>query len=431
MRRSIFDTASILGYIDQLKARATNGSAAAVTNNMSLPAGQPSTNENAAMRHYRKFPVLGTYLWPNAGGNGPTPTLNPRPWQVNTTFQSEVDWMKGWLSQRLNWIDDQFFSGGVIYRPPNFSNAGGNVAAGTQLTISRYTGTPPAGFSYATGGTLYYTLDGSDPRTASNGGTETAFISGTNDACKWLVPSAANGGFALTAGGGASQWTTFTDPVNLANWTTGTTGIGYDTSPDYAPHFGSNSNTLSQMQNINATCYVRVTFNIPSQAVIDGIGTLRLGMKYDDGFRAYLNGASVAGGNDTDASMTSDPPTAQATIARDEVAAVNFENFDVTATGLPALRVGTNVLAIHCLNGADFTSSDLLMVPKLTWLPPSVGGGGGLVYSAPLTFNTSATVKARLFANGVWSPATTATFIVDATPASAANLVISEVTIIR
>ena len=428
MRRSIFATPSILAYIDQLKAQAVNGSATPVTNNMSLPAGQPSTNENAAMRQYRKYQVLGAYLWPNAGGDpAGAATLTPRPWQVNTTFQSEVDWMKTWLSQRLNWIDDQFFTGSVIYRPPNFSSAGGNVAAGTQLTISRYTGTPPAGFSYATGGTLYYTIDGSDPRSASSGGTETAFISGNGDACSWLVPSAANGGFNLTAGAGANQWTTYTDPVNVASWTTANTGIGYDTNPDYLPLIGTNGNTLSQMQNINATCYLRMTFNIPSQAVIDGIGTLRLGMKYDDGFRAYINGVAVTGSNDTHASMTADPSTAQATIARDEVAAVNFENFDVTASGMPALRVGMNVLSIHCLNGADATSSDLLMVPKLTWLPPSVGGSGGLVYTAPLTLNTSASVKARLFANGVWSPATTTTFIVAAVPASAANLVISEI----
>ena len=109
------------------------------------------------------------------------------------------------------------------------------------------------------------------------------------------------------------------------------------------------------------------------------------------------------------------------------MAAVAFEPYDVTTVGIPALRVGTNILAIHCLNGADFNSSDLLMVPKLTWLPAPIATGGGQVYAGPLTLNTSATVKARLLANGIWSPITTATFIVNAVPASAANLVISEI----
>ena len=35
-------------------------------------------------------------------------------------------------------------------------------------------------------------------------------------------------------------------------------------------------------------------------------------------------------------------------------------------------------------------------------------------------------MKARLYKSGFWSPITTATFIVDAVPASAANLVVSE-----
>jgi hypothetical protein len=168
MRRTIFETGSILSFIDDLKSEVVNGSATAVTNDMSLPSGQPSTNENAAMRHYRKYQVLGNYLWPNAGGDpGQSATLSPRPWQANTTFQSEVDWMKNWLSQRLNWIDDQNFSGNVIFRPPNFSISSGNINAGTQLTISRYTGSAPGGYSYASGGTLYYTLDGTDPRTSA------------------------------------------------------------------------------------------------------------------------------------------------------------------------------------------------------------------------------------------------------------------------
>ena len=60
-------------------------------------------------------------------------------------------------------IDNQNFVGTTIYRPPNFSHNGGNVASGFQLTITRYTGTPPGGYSYANG-TLYYTLNDSDPR---------------------------------------------------------------------------------------------------------------------------------------------------------------------------------------------------------------------------------------------------------------------------
>lgn len=428
MRRGIFQTASIFSSIDELKAQVLNGSVTPVSNNMSLPAGQPATNENAAMRHYRKYQVLGTYLWPNAGGNpSGAATLNPRPWQVNTTYQAEVDWMKGWLSQRLNWIDDQNFSAAVIYRPPNLSHTGGSVPAGTQVSITRYTGTPPAGYTYAAGGTLYYTLNGSDPRGLAQPVVENVLLSGTGNACKWLVPAAGNGGFTLIAGAGASQWTNYTDPPNIASWTTSVTGVGYDTATDYDSLIGAGSDTEAQMYGLNPTCYIRVPFTVSAQGTIDAISTLKLSMKYDDGFRAYLNGVLVAGRNDSDPSLTTDPSTAQANQIHDDAQALVYEDIDITVAGKPALRVGTNVLAIHGMNSPS-TSSDLLFVPRLTWSPAGGGGGGaGTVYTGPVTLTSSATIKTRLFANGVWSPLNEASYIVDAVPASSANLVISEV----
>ena len=213
-------------------------------------------------------------------------------------------------------------------------------------------------------------IDIIDPPGGGPPPVEVTIFDGTATPCKWLVPSAGNGGFTLTAGAGANQWTNYTDPVNIANWTSGTTGVGYDNAPDYLPLI--NSNTGAQMFNINATCYTRIAFDIPDAAALADIGTLLLGMKYEDGFRAYINGVLVVGRNDADVSMTNDPSTAISNVTRDEAAAVQFESMDITSTGLAALRVGTNVLAVHILN-AGMGSSDLLMVPKLSYLPPSAG----------------------------------------------------------
>lgn len=63
------------------------------------------------------------------------------------TYQSEIDLMKRWLSERIDFIDRQ------LVQPPKFSREGGEVKSGFELML-----TGPEG------ATIYFTLDGSDPR---------------------------------------------------------------------------------------------------------------------------------------------------------------------------------------------------------------------------------------------------------------------------
>jgi hypothetical protein len=184
-RRGLFATNTILNYIDGLASQLVNGSTTPVTNSM---ANQAPLTENPAMRHYRQWSILGSYVWPNPGNTGRRtkywtgPNLNPADYVYSGTgtdnsADAEVDAMKDFLRKRLAWIDDQNVSGTTIYRPPNFSLSGGNVPAGTSLTISRYTGTAPAGFTYASGGTMYYTNNGNDPRSSTGAVAGTAYSS--------------------------------------------------------------------------------------------------------------------------------------------------------------------------------------------------------------------------------------------------------------
>ena len=66
-----------------------------------------------------------------------------------SAWNSRLQSMKSFLTTRGAWIDGQFFA------PPEFSEEGGIVGAGASLTIRK-----PANVQ----GSLYYTLDGSDPR---------------------------------------------------------------------------------------------------------------------------------------------------------------------------------------------------------------------------------------------------------------------------
>ena len=65
-----------------------------------------------------------------------------------SSWKNRVSSMKSWLRSRANWIDSNFIA------PPTFSSEGGIVPNGFQLAITNTTGES---------GTIYYSLDGSDP----------------------------------------------------------------------------------------------------------------------------------------------------------------------------------------------------------------------------------------------------------------------------
>lgn len=155
LRRGLFATDAILAEIDAQASMLLNGSTVPVGNN-SAPAAP--LVENPVMRHYRRYPILGIYIWPNSPGYAQRTFF-----RSGTNSTGEIDFMKNWLTQRLAWIDDQNTVSGKIYRPPNFSRSGGIVPPNSDVTITAYTGTPPTGLTYATG-EIYYTTDGSDPR---------------------------------------------------------------------------------------------------------------------------------------------------------------------------------------------------------------------------------------------------------------------------
>ncbi|MCS7464063.1 CotH kinase family protein [Paenibacillus doosanensis] len=47
--------------------------------------------------NFSRWPILGTYVWPNASG-----------WEERTTYDSEVQYLKDWLQKRYMWLDQAF-----------------------------------------------------------------------------------------------------------------------------------------------------------------------------------------------------------------------------------------------------------------------------------------------------------------------------------
>ncbi len=131
---------------------------------------------------------------------------------------------------------------------------------------------------------------------------------------------------------------------------------------------------LLPMRGVNATAYARFPFTFTGAADFD---TLRLRVKYEDGFVAYLNGEEIARRNAPAVPQWNSPAAAD----RTRVAALVWESLEIPG-GAAQLAQGANVLAIHALN-ENVASNELLILPELAkarttagrFLPTATAGG--------------------------------------------------------
>ncbi|HEX2747310.1 MAG TPA: chitobiase/beta-hexosaminidase C-terminal domain-containing protein, partial [Verrucomicrobiales bacterium] len=112
----------------------------------------------------------------------------------------------------------------------------------------------------------------------------------------------------------------------------------------------------SAMLNVNPSVYVRASFTLGTIPPLDSV---KLRLKHEDGFIAWLNGTKVAERNPP-ASVTWN---AAAATDRSRDDALTWDEFDITVNaGL--LQTGLNVLAIQGFNSAA-GSGDFLLLPEL------------------------------------------------------------------
>ncbi|MDI6450216.1 CotH kinase family protein [Anaerobaca lacustris] len=290
-------------------------------------------------------------------------------------FQGEMDHLKDWLRRRCAWVDGQFVP------PPEIVPYGGHVEVGRQVILVNTAGS----------GTLYYTLDGSDPRPPETAPTTISSVT--------LVPESAPKRVLVPTGPVDDAWRgggAFDD----SGWISGAGGVGFETATGYEQFF--RIDVREQMYGRNASCYIRIPFNLlgdPSE-----FNYMALRVRYDDGFVAYLNGVEIS------RALFAGTPTwnSSADANHDDLAAILFEQFDVSAhAGL--LRQGANVLAIHGLNSGT-TSSDFLislevLVGRIASPDGSTMASEVRTYTGPITVTASTQVKARtLVTSNPYSP---------------------------
>ena len=334
-----------------------------------------------------------------------------------TPYLRGVEWMdeynrlmNSYFPRRTQIVFDQLRGQNPKLYPdtdaPEFARHGGSVPADFELTIES-----------PDGGSIYYTLDGSDPRVPATGAEVITHV---------LVDEFASKRAWMPADGSLDA-TWFAEDFDHGGWASGTKGAGYEDQGRYDPLLDPDLDFSDQVNETDQeTVYVRTEFEVDDPAVFDA---LVLKVRYDDGFVAYLNGGEIERENapgpiGTPLSWDESAESSH----RDDDAEV-FQEFVVSEhRGL--LKAGSNVLAVHGLNrGVD--SSDFLIWATLEATEGVGGEAGGLSdsaiqYEGPVSLTEPGLVRARVFSGREWSALTEATFLVDVEAAGPGNLVISK-----
>jgi hypothetical protein len=142
-------------------------------------------------------------------------------------------------------------------------------------------------------------------------------------------------------------------------------GVGFERSSGYE-HLIS-LDVGASMYGRNATCYIRIPFHVGTDPA--SLTELRLYVRYDDGFIAYLNGTEVARAN---ASGT--PRWNSRADGSHEADGLTFDEVLDLSDRLDRLRPGDNLLAVHAMNNST-TSSDFILSTVLEGRTTEAAGG--------------------------------------------------------
>ncbi len=263
---------------------------------------------------------------------------------------------------------------------------GGYISAGDVLTITNPNSS----------GTIYYTLDGTDPGipgTPAQQVFDVTFVA--EDAPKRaLVPT----GVVDNAWKGAGDF----DDSDWVSVTGSPGGVGYERGSGYQNYI--TLDVEAQMYDRQPGCYIRIPFRVNEDLQSYDFVTLRV--RYDDGFVAYINGVEVH------RELVSGTPRWNS-FASGNHEAGGLQSFDIS-THIGDLRRSDNILAIHGLNtslsSSDFIISAELVAGRLVDGTAARISDTAIRYTEPITLNSSTQVKARVFSGDVFSALNEAVF---------------------
>ncbi len=325
--------------------------------------------------------------------------LTPTAWAARHEFVAA-----DWLPRRTTDVLSQFRAAGFlpVSVMPVLVPAGGPVSSGT---VVRFAGIG--------GSTVYYTLDGSDPRLPGGAVSSSARAFQPGERTETLVPAGARWRwFANPSGLGPSDWVEGHPEWSSANWkhpdfddrawAEGRAELGYGEGDEATVlPFGPSANKW-------ITSYFRLRFLVDDR---NGIDSLQLRLKRDDGAVVYLNGREAVRSGLSPGRLTAGT---RAENAEDD--GQIFQEFEVS----PALlQDGLNTVAVE-LHQSSSTTSDASFDLSLMARRPAPSSG-----ELPL-LDRNTVVRARSMQGTEWSGLAEAFYQTAQRAVGPGDLVVSE-----
>jgi len=274
------------------------------------------------------------------------------------------------------------------FDPPLLSQQGGVVTNGFPVLLS------------APAGSVYYTLDGSDPRLPGGGISPLAVL--------YLPPGidysmiASNAVWRYWDKGGIATTSWRERLFDDSAWSSGAAELGYGDAPTTTISYGPSSGSKY------ITSYFRKEFVVQDSR---SFNRLKIDLLRDDGAVLYLNGTEILRHNMPAGTVTSNTLATAAVGGADEN---TFFSFDLSSQPLIS---GTNVLAVE-IHQSSGSSSDLSFNLAMS----------AYQSSNQIVIASNTLVNSRVLYTNVWSALNEALFYLPGRQvASVSNLVVSEI----
>ena len=300
---------------------------------------------------------------------------------------TKVDWenaaatlINDYAPQRGSRVLAQLRADGLYpsFDAPTLSQHGGPITSGDEVIIT------------GQGGTIYYTLDGSDPRQVGGTLNPAAQVYTSSTQTTTVLPLNQTWRYLADGSNAGTAWrlAAFDDSA----WSSGAAELGYGDGDEATVVPFVDADPIAPGMQKNATTYFRTSFEV---ADATGLTAAVMQVKYDDAVILYLNGSEVARSPNLASGAAFDQYAS--TGAPDENAFFTF-NLD------PALLItGTNVLAAEVHQAApdsiDLSFQASLAITRTDTPTPLLLTGTG-----------SRTLKVRARQNDEWSALVEAEF---------------------